>query len=58
MKNRDLSGVSRRDFMRVTKQFGMSSTLLALVGMTGAITLPSLAQAVESAYKKRLSKAG
>lgn len=57
MKNRDLSGVSRRDFMRVTKQFGMSSTLLALGGMTGAITLPSLAQAVESAYKKRLSKA-
>jgi TRAP-type transport system periplasmic protein len=56
MTKRDLSGISRRDFLRITQRFGMSSTMLALGGMTGVITLPSLAKAVESKYEKRFSK--
>ena len=56
MTKRDLSGISRRDFLRITQRFGMSSTMLALGGMTGAITLPSLARAVESTYEKRFAK--
>ncbi|MCC5955264.1 MAG: TRAP transporter substrate-binding protein DctP [Natronohydrobacter sp.] len=56
MTNRDLSGISRRDFLRITQRFGMSSTMLALGGMTGVITLPSLAKAVESRYEKRFAK--
>lgn len=56
MTKRDLSGISRRDFLRITQRFGMSSTMLALGGMTGVITLPSLAKAVESAYDKRFAK--
>ena len=56
MTNRDLSGISRRDFLRVTKRFGVSSTVLALGGLTGAVTLPQLAKAAESTYDKRFSK--
>ncbi|MGQ7791888.1 TRAP transporter substrate-binding protein [Faunimonas sp. B44] len=56
MNKRDLSGVSRRDFLRVSKRFGLSSTLLALGGMAGTITLPQLAKAAESTYQKRFSK--
>ncbi len=55
MTKRDLSGISRRDFLRITQRFGMSSTMLALGGMTGVITLPSLAKAVESTYEKRFA---
>jgi TRAP-type transport system periplasmic protein len=56
MKKRDLSGISRRDFLRITQRFGMSSTMLALGGMAGAITVPSLAKAVESTWDRRHSK--
>jgi TRAP-type transport system periplasmic protein len=56
MTKRDLSGVSRRDFLRITQRFGMSSTLIALGGLTGAVTLPRLAHAVESTYDKRFAK--
>ena len=55
MTKRDLSGVSRRDFLRISQRFGMSSTLLALGGLTGAVTLPQLAKAAESTYDKRFS---
>ena len=48
-----LEGVSRRDFMRVTKQFGLMSTLLGLGALSGAVTLPRLAEAANSTYKKR-----
>ncbi len=53
---RDLSGISRRDFLRITQRFGMSSTMIALGGLTGAVTLPRLAHAVESTYEKRFGK--
>ncbi len=56
MTKRDLSGISRRDFLRITQRFGLSSTMLALGGMAGVITLPSLAKAVESTYEKRFAK--
>lgn len=56
MTKRDLSGISRRDFLRITQRFGFSSTILALGSMTGAITFPSLARAVESMYEKRHAK--
>ncbi len=55
-KTPDLSGISRRDFLRVSKRFGLSSTVLALGGLTGAITLPDLAKAAESTYDKRFGK--
>ncbi|MCC5989227.1 MAG: TRAP transporter substrate-binding protein DctP [Pararhodobacter sp.] len=55
MTKRDLTGISRRDFLRITQRFGISSTVLALGGLTGAVTLPRLAKAAESAYEKRFS---
>ncbi len=48
-----MKGVSRRDLLRLTKQFGISSTLMAVGGMTGAVTLSSLAEAANSTYDKR-----
>jgi len=48
-----LKSVSRRDVLRLTKQFGISSTLMGASALTGAITLPRLAEAAESTYKKR-----
>jgi TRAP-type C4-dicarboxylate transport system substrate-binding protein len=56
MKQRpDLSGVSRRDFFALAGRYGTMSTLLAASSLTGAITLPSLARAVESTYQKRFA---
>ena len=51
-----LSGISRRDLFKLAGQYGMSSTLLAAGAFTGAVTLPSLAKAVESTYDKRYAK--
>ena len=51
-----LSGISRRDLLKLAGRYGMSSTLLAAGTFTGAITLPSLARAVESTYDKRYKK--
>ncbi|MEM7777811.1 MAG: TRAP transporter substrate-binding protein DctP [Pseudomonadota bacterium] len=49
--------VSRRDLFRVAGRYGLSSTLLAAGGLTGTVSLASLANAAESTYKKRFSKA-
>ncbi|MGI9417528.1 MAG: TRAP transporter substrate-binding protein DctP [Geminicoccaceae bacterium] len=46
--------MSRRDMLRLTKQFGITSTLFAAGSLTGAVTLPRLAEAANSMYKKRL----
>ena len=51
-----LENISRRDVMRLTKRFGITSTLLAAGGLTGAVTLPRLAEAANSTYEKRLGK--
>jgi len=53
MLTEKLKHVSRRDLLRLTKQFGISSTLLAAGGLTGMVTLPRLAEAANSTYKKR-----
>ena len=51
-----LRDVSRRDLLRLTKQFGITSTLLAAGGLTGAISLSRLAEAANSTYKKRFKE--
>ena len=51
-----LRGVSRRDLLRISGQFGLSSTLIAASALTGAITAPRLAEAANSTYEKRFSK--
>ena len=48
-----LSALSRRDLLRLAKQYGWSSTLLAAGTLTGAISLPRLAEAANSTYEKR-----
>ncbi len=48
------AGVSRRDFGRIARTFGLSSTYIALGGLTGMATSEALAQAVKSAYDRRL----
>ena len=51
-----LSAISRRDLMRLFKEYGKMSVLIAAGGMTGAITLPGLARAANSVYEKRFTK--
>ena len=48
-----LKNLSRRDVLRLTKKFGISSTLLAAGALTGAVTFPRLTQAAQSTYEKR-----
>lgn len=50
-----LKHISRRDLMRLFGQYGKMSVLLAAGSMTGAITLPRLAQAANSTYEKRFA---
>ncbi len=45
--------ISRRDLMKVAGRYGLSSTLLGASALTGAITLPRLAEAANSTYEKR-----
>ena len=51
-----LSRVSRRDLFKLTGQFGLTSTLMAAGGFTGAMSIGSLARAAESTYEKRFAK--
>ena len=51
-----LSGISRRDLLRVAKQYGITSTLLATGAFGGAMSIGQLAQAAESTYNKRFGK--
>ncbi len=48
-----LRAISRRDLLRVAKDYGWTSTLLAAGALSGAITLPRLAAAANSTYEKR-----
>lgn len=48
-----LKGISRRDLLRLTKRFGITTTMLAAGGLTGAVTFSRLAEAANSTYKKR-----
>ena len=51
-----LAHISRRDLMRLTGRFGLTSVALSAGAMTGAITLSSLAEAANSTYEKRFKK--
>ena len=53
MLNEKLKNISRRDLLRLTKHYGITSTLLAAGGLTGAISLSRLAEAANSTYEKR-----
>ncbi len=53
MLSKTLGNVSRRDLLRLAKRYGISSTLLGAGALTGAITLPRLAEAAQSTYEKR-----
>ena len=48
--------ISRRNLLRVAGTYGLSSTLLGGAAVTGALTLPELAEAASSTYNKRFSK--
>ena len=45
--------ISRRDLIKVAGRYGLSSTLLGAAAIGGALTLPELAAAANSTYKKR-----
>jgi len=50
-----LSQLSRRDLLKLTSTYGMSSVAMGAAAFTGAVTMPSLARAVESAYEHRFA---
>lgn len=52
-----LKGISRRDLLKLTGRYGLSSTLLAAGALTGAVSFPRLAEAANSTYKKRFKGA-
>ena len=56
MLKEKLTGISRRDLLRLTKAYGITSTLLAAGSLAGVVTFPRLAQAANSTYEKRFSK--
>ncbi|MEM8869228.1 MAG: TRAP transporter substrate-binding protein [Pseudomonadota bacterium] len=51
-----LRGITRRDLLKLSGQYGISSTLLAAGSFGGAMSLSSLAKAAESTYERRFSK--
>ncbi|MEM8851982.1 MAG: TRAP transporter substrate-binding protein [Pseudomonadota bacterium] len=53
--SRALSQVSRRDLLKLTGTYGLSSVVMGAATLTGAVTLPSLARAAESTYEKRFA---
>ncbi|WP_282610106.1 TRAP transporter substrate-binding protein [Pelagibius sp. Alg239-R121] len=50
------NGISKREFLSLAKQYGLSSVLFAGAAATGPLTLASLAVAAESTYQKRFGK--
>ena len=53
MLGEKLDKLSRREVFRLAKRYGITSTLLGAGALSGAITLPKLAQAAQSTYEKR-----
>ena len=51
-----LSKISRRDLMKLTGQYGVSSVMMAAGTLGVTATLPSLARAAESTYDRRFGK--
>ena len=54
--NSKLGNVSRRDFMRISKRYGLASTLMATGAAAGFLSATDLARAAESSYDKRYAK--
>ena len=52
--NDKLAGVSRRDFMRIAKRWGLTSTYFAAGAMGGIFSAEALAQKTRSVYERRL----
>ncbi|MEL6414258.1 MAG: TRAP transporter substrate-binding protein DctP [Pseudomonadota bacterium] len=50
-----LNQFSRRDLLKLSGTYGMSSLMMGAATLTGAVSLPSLARAVESTYDRRYS---
>ncbi|MFT4620986.1 MAG: TRAP-type C4-dicarboxylate transport system substrate-binding protein, partial [Polaromonas sp.] len=50
-----LSQISRRDLLKLTGTYGISSVVMGAAALTGAVTLPSIAKAAESTYTKRFA---
>ena len=48
-----LSALSRRDLLKLTGHYGVSSVMMGAATLGGAATVPSLARAAETAYDKR-----
>ena len=55
--NDKLAGVSRRDFMRIAKRWGLTSTYFAAGAMGGVFSAEALAQKTRSVYERRLGEA-
>ena len=53
-----LGQVSRRDFLAITKRYGLASTALAAGAATGFLSATDLARAADSTYEKRYKKDG
>ncbi|WP_227367557.1 TRAP transporter substrate-binding protein [Halomonas sp. M20] len=53
MSQQQENGISRRDFVRISGRFGLTSTLLAASGIGATMTASSLARAAEEEEKKR-----
>ena len=50
-----LSGVSRRDFMRISSQYGLTATYAAAATMGGLFSAEALAQTVNTTYEKKFA---
>ena len=50
-----LSGVSRRDFMRISSQYGMTATYSAAAAMGGMFSAEALAQTANTKYQKKFA---
>ena len=51
-----LSGVSRRDFLRISKQYGLTATYAGVAGMGGMFSAEALAKSANTQYEKKLKK--
>ena len=51
-----LSQISRRDLLKLSGRYGLSSVVMGAATLTGAVTMPNLAAAVSSTYDRRYGR--
>lgn len=51
-----LNQISRRDLLKLSGRYGLSSVVMGAATLTGAVTLPNLAAAVSSTYDRRYGR--